>query len=75
MQQHNGLLSGTSCVSWYLKGKTDLDFTEARVSGWQWHQSDHMQICTSLQTDNHVRTQPLSLFTGQMPFLLLNQQR
>ena len=29
--------------------------------GWQWHQLDHMQIiCTSLQTDNHASTSPLS---------------
>jgi len=42
----------------------------------QWHQLDHMQtICTSLQTDNHASTSPLSFFTGRMPFLLPNQQR
>ena len=29
---------------------------------------------TSLQTDNHVSTPPLSFFTGQMPFLPPNQQ-
>jgi len=33
-----------------------------------------MQVCTSLQTDNHASTLPLSFFTGQMPFLLPNQQ-
>ena len=43
---------------------------------WQWHQLDHMQvICTSLHTDNHASTPPLSLFTGWMPFLPPNQQR
>jgi len=36
-------------VSRYQKGKTNLDFTEARDSEWQWHQLGHMQICTSLQ--------------------------
>jgi len=37
--------------------------------GWQWHQWDHMQIiCTSLQTDNHASTSPLS-FHGLMPYL------
>jgi len=41
-------------VSWYQKGKTNLDFTEARDSEWQWHQLGHMQVCTSLQTDNHA---------------------
>jgi len=32
--------------------------------GWQWHQQDHMQIIrTSLQTDNHVSTLPLSCYS------------
>jgi len=64
-------------VSRYQKGKTNLDFTEARDSEWQWHQMGHMQVCTSLQTDNHTDAPPLSFFTGwmQMPFLLPNQQR
>jgi len=47
-------------VSRYQKGKTNLDFTEARESEWQWHQLDHMQVCTSLQIDNHTSTPPLS---------------
>jgi len=34
-----------------------------------------MQVCISLQTDNHASTSPLSFFTGQMPFLPPNQQR
>ena len=59
----------------YQKGKTNLDFTEARDSEWQWHQLGHMQVCTSLQTDNHSSTPPLSFFTGRMPFLPPNQQR
>jgi len=50
------------------------DFTEARDSEWQWRQLDHMQVCISLQTDNHAST-PVSFFTGRMPFLLPNQQR
>ena len=44
----NGPLSGTTRVSRYQKGKTNLDFTEARDSEWQWHQLVHMQVCTSL---------------------------
>jgi len=36
-------------VSWYQRGKTNLDFTEARDSEWQWHQLGHVQVCTSLQ--------------------------
>ena len=38
----------------YQKGKTNLDFTEARDSEWQQHQLGHTQVCTSLQTDNHA---------------------
>ena len=34
----------------------------------------HMQVCTSLQTDNHASTPPLRFFTGRMPFLSPNQQ-
>ena len=50
--------------------------SEARDSEWQWHQLGHnMQVCTSLQTDNHASTPPLSFFTGRMPFLPPNQQR
>jgi len=56
----NGPLSGTTRVGWYQKGETNLDFTEARDSEWQWHQLGHMQVCTSLQTDNHASTSLLS---------------
>ena len=62
-------------MSRYQKGKTKLDFTEARDSEWQWHQLSHMQVCTSLQTENHASTPPLKFFTGRMPFLPPNQQR
>ena len=58
----NGPLSGTTQVSRYHKGKTNLDFTRARDSERQWHQLGHMQVCTSLQTDNHASTPPLSFF-------------
>ena len=71
----NGPFSRTTRVSWYQKGKTNLDFTEARDSEWQWHQLGHMQVCTSLQTDNHASNPPLKFFTGRMPFLPPNQQR
>ena len=50
---------------------TNLDFTEARDSEWQWHRLGHMHVCTSLQTDNHATL----FFTGRMPFLTPNQQR
>jgi len=61
-------------MSRYQKGKTNLDFTEARDSEWQWHQRGHMQIRTPLQTNNHASTPPLKFFTGLMSFLPPNQQ-
>jgi len=56
-------------VSQYQKGKTNLDFTEARESEWQWqwHQLGHMQVCTSLQTLNHASTPPLSFLQAGCP--------
>jgi len=54
-------------VSQYQKGKTNLDFTEARDSEWQWHQLAHMQVCTLLQTDNHTSTPPLSFLQAGCP--------
>jgi len=64
-------------VSKYQKGKTNLVFTEARDSEWQWHKLYHMQVCTSPQTDNHASTitPPVSFFTDRMSFLPPNQQR
>ena len=58
----NGPFSRTTQVSRYQKGKTNLDFTEARDSEWQWHQLGNMQVCISLQTDNHASTPPLSFY-------------
>ena len=78
-------------MSRYQKGKTNLDFTEASDSEWQWHQLGHMQVCTCLrvklcncnctllQTDNHTSTPPLWMvecWCGcRMPFLPPKQQR
>jgi len=59
--------SGTTQVSWYQKSKTNLDFAEARDSEWQWHQLGHMQVCTSLQTDNHASTPPLTFLQAGCP--------
>jgi len=58
----NGPFSGTTQVSQYQKGKTDLDFTEARDSEWQWYQLGHMQVRTLLQTDNQASTPPLFFY-------------
>jgi len=54
-------------MSLYQKGKTNLDFTEARDSEWQWHQLGHKKVCTSLQTDNHASTSPLSFLQAGCP--------
>jgi len=43
-----------------------MDFTEAKDGEWQWHQLGHMQVCTSLQTDNHAST-PLSFLQAGCP--------
>ena len=63
----NGPFSGTTQLGRYQKGKTNLNFTEATDSEWQWHQLGHMQVCTSLQTDNHASTQPLSFLQAGCP--------
>ena len=63
----NGSFSRTTQVSRYQKGKTNLDFTEARDSEWQWHQLGHMQVCTLLHTDNHTRNPPLCFLQAECP--------
>jgi len=51
-------------MSGYQKGNTNLDFTEARDGEWQWHQLGYMQVCTSLQADNHASTPPLTTYAS-----------
>jgi len=63
--QFNGSLSGTIQVSRYQKGKTNLDFTVARDSEWQWHQLGYMQVCTSLQTETTMPAPHHSVFTAR----------
>jgi len=72
LQPFNSLFSRTTWVSRYQKGKTNLEFTGARDSEWQWHQLGHMQVCTSLQT--LTTPVPHHGFSGRMPFLPPNQQ-
>ena len=60
----NGPFSGTTRVSWYQKGKTKpicilLEQETVSSSGISWAE---MQVCTSLQTDNHASTPPLSFY-------------
>ena len=62
-------------MSRYQKGKTNLDFTEARDSEWQWHQLGpyaSLHVAPDRQPIQHPTTQ---FFTGRMPFLPPNQQR
>jgi len=49
----NGPLSGTTRVSRYQKGKTNLDFTGARNSEWQWHQ---LGMCKSAPRTRQITT-------------------
>ena len=70
----NGPLSETTQMSRYQKGKTNLDFTEARDSEWQWHQLGHMQASTFIQTDNLTSTPPLSFLQAGCPSCRPNQQ-
>jgi len=45
-----------------------MNLLEQEMMGWQWHQLDHMQIIfTSLQTDNHASTSPLSFYRPDAP--------
>jgi len=61
-------------VSRYQKGKTNLDFTEATDSEWQWHQLGRMRL--HLAPDRKPCQYPTTQsFTGRMPFLPPNQQR
>ena len=66
----NGPFSGTTLVNHYQKGKTNLDFTEASDTEWQWHQLGHMQVCISLQTDNHASTASLGFLQAGCPSCL-----
>jgi len=54
-------------MSRYQKGKTNLDFTEARDSECQWQQLGYMQVCTLLQTDNHASTPPRCFLQAGCP--------
>jgi len=59
-------------VSWYQKGKTNLDFTEARVAVASAGTYASLQLAPGRQPCQHPTTQ---FFPGRMPFLPPNQQR
>ena len=72
LQTHNRLMAlclGLPGSAGTRKVKTNVDFTEARDSEWQWHQLGHMQVCTLLQTDNMPAPHHSQFFTGRMLFL------
>jgi len=59
----NGLAPRTTWLSRHQKGEPFWILLQQEMMGWQWHQLDCMQIvCTSLQTDNHASTSPLSFY-------------
>ena len=68
----NGPLSGTTRVSRYQKGKTSMDFTEARDSEWQWHQLG--AICKSAPRSRQITMPATHHSVFLQPFLLPNQQ-
>jgi len=60
----NGLFSRTTWVSRHQIGKPFWILLKQEMTEWQWHQLSHMQIIyTSLQTNNHASTSPLSFYT------------
>ena len=56
----NGPFSGTTQVSQYQNGKTNLDFTEARDSEWQY-------ASLHFDPDNHASNPPLSFLQTRCP--------
>jgi len=57
------LTARTPWVSRHQKGKPFWILLEQVMIGWQWHQLDYMEIiCTSLQSDNHNSTSPLTFY-------------
>jgi len=60
----NGPFPRTTQVSRYQKGKTNVDFTEARDSAWQWHHPGHMQRCAPRSRQTTMPAPYRSVFTG-----------
>jgi len=52
-------------VSWYQKGKTNLDFTEARDSEWHW------DICKSAPRSRQIT---MSAVFGKIIFEMISNQ-
>jgi len=54
-------------VGRYQKGKTNLDFTEARDSEWRWHQLGICKSAPRFRQNNHASTSPLSFLQAGCP--------
>jgi len=68
LHSFNGLFSRTTQISRHQKDKPFWILMKQEMTGWQWHQLDHMQvICTLPQTDNHASTSPLSFLQTGCP--------
>ena len=63
MHEHTHVLRPSGLCLGLSDSRTNLDFTEARDSEWQWY----TQICTLPQTDNHASSQPLSFLQTGCP--------
>ena len=57
------------------EGHTILDFAEAAMIAWQWHQLNHVQATCTLLQKITTSAPHQSDFYGWMPFLTRNQQR
>ena len=74
VHRFNGLFSKTT---WYQKGKTSLDLSEARDDGVSGCSGNSWTICKQHAPHSRQITTPTaqhSIFTGQMRFLTPNQQ-
>jgi len=60
-----GLFSRTTWISRHQKAKPFCILLEQEMMGWQW--AGPYAICTSLQTDNHASTSPLSFYRPDAP--------
>jgi len=66
--------SKTALVSRHQKGKPFWILLQQEMTGWQWHQLDHMQIICTCSRQITKQVSHHSVFTGQMPFVPPNQQ-
>jgi len=66
--------SRTTQVSQHQNGKPVRILLKQEMMGWHRHQLDHMQIIKPRPSQITTPVPHHSVFTGQMPFLLPNQQ-